>query len=302
MNQFMDKMERKFGRFAIRNLMMYVGILYVAGYVLYLINPSFYYEYLSLNIYAVLHGQIWRLVTFLLMPTNTNIIFVAISVYFYVFLGRTLEAIWGPFKFNVYYFSGVLGTILAAFILYFITGSSGIIYLIGTEYLNMSIFMAFAVTVPDMQVLLMFIIPIKVKWLAYIDGALLAYEFVQSLITENYGTSISIFVCFLNFFIFFFGFMRKGYSAKQFIRRKKFQKSARQGYERRGYMGQGPAYTGNPGNRNTTSGHKKITRHKCAVCGRTEQDGDDLEFRFCSKCNGNYEYCQDHLFTHTHVL
>ena len=44
-----------------------------------------------------------------------------------------------------------------------------------------------------------------------------------------------------------------------------------------------------------------ITKHKCAICGRTEKDDPNLEFRFCSKCNGNYEYCQDHLFTHQHV-
>lgn len=294
MGNFIDKLERKFGRYAIRNLMYYVSALYVIGYVFYMINPMIYYQYLSLNVNAILHGQIWRLITFMMFPSNTNIIFLVISLYFYIFLGNTLENIWGAFKFNLYYFTGVVGTILAAFIVYFVTGD---VMLLSTEYLNMSIFLAFAVNVPDMQVLFMFLIPLKVKWLAYFDGAMLLIELVSALFRGNYGTCIAIVVALLNFIIFFFGIMRRQYSPKQFIRRQKFKHAANQGY--RGYAGKGPAYSGPAGNAGGRT--KTITRHQCAVCGRTELDGDHLEFRFCSKCNGNYEYCQDHLFTHTHV-
>lgn len=298
MSQFIDKMERKFGRYAIRNLMLYISILYALGYVIMTIAPTFYYQYLSLNFAAIFRGQIWRLVTFIIYPTDTNLIFLIISLYFYNFLGRTLENIWGAFKFNLYYFTGLILTILASMIIYLVTGDA---WLMGTQYLNMSIFMAFAVTIPDMQVLLMFLIPIKVKWLAYLDGALLAVDFVRGLINGQYGTCFSIVVCFLNFFIFFFAFMRRSYSPKQFIRRQQFKKAAQRGYQSTGsYNGNGPAFTGNTGAAQNRGG-KKITRHHCAVCGRTELDGDELEFRFCSKCNGNYEYCQDHLYTHTHV-
>ena len=45
----------------------------------------------------------------------------------------------------------------------------------------------------------------------------------------------------------------------------------------------------------------RLTHHKCAVCGRTEKDDPNLEFRYCSKCEGNLEYCMDHLYTHKHV-
>ena len=117
--------------------------------------------------------------------------------------------------------------------------------------------------------LLMFLIPIKIKWLAYLDIALFVYEMVVG----NIGTKISIAMALLNFVIFFFGFMRKRVSPAQMHRRAVYKKAVK----------------------------KMPSRHRCAVCGRTEETNPELEFRFCSKCNGNYEYCQDHLFTHTHV-
>jgi len=296
LGNFIDKMERKLGRFAIPNLMLYVSILNVIGYVIWMINPLYYLMYFSLDVRAVLHGQIWRLVTFMMVPSDTRIIFFVISLYFYIYLGRTLEGIWGAFKFNLYYFTGIIGTILAAFIAYFVTGHS---LFMGTVYLNISMFLAFAVVLPDMQVLLMFLIPVKVKWLAYLDALMLLGSFVMAVQKRDYGTCIAIIVAMLNFLIFFFGFMRRNYSPKQFIRRQKFKRAAG-----RGYAGQGPSFSHSSyggGQTRRTGQAKKITRHQCAVCGRSELDGDDLEFRFCSKCNGNYEYCQDHLFTHTHV-
>lgn len=305
MGSFIDRLERKFGRFAVRHLMYYVSALNIAGYVLYLINPLFYYQYLALDIGAVLHGQVWRLITFMMLPTDTSVFLLLISVYFYVFLGNTLENIWGSFKFNLYYFTGVIGTILAAAIMYFINGTP--LY-VGTYYLNMSIFLAFAVNVPNMQVLLAFIIPIKVKWLAYLDAFMLLYNLGEAFFAGRYDVCIAIVVALLNFVLYFFAFMRRNYSPKQFMRRQQFKKAVNQGY--RGYQGSGPAYGGHGyGSQAYGSGGQnyqrtntpKITRHRCAICGRTELDGEDLEFRFCSKCNGNYEYCQDHLFTHTHV-
>lgn len=291
--KFLDKMERKLGKYAIHNLMLYVSVLYVIGFLIIKTNPAIYVMYLSLDVHAILQGEIWRLITFIMFPTGSNIFYLLISIYFYTFLGRTLENIWGAFKFNVYYFTGLLLTIASVFIFYFTTGLPS---LTTTEYLNMSIFLAFAVTVPDMQVLLMFLIPIKVKWLAYLDAAILMYKLVEALVTGRYVIAIMILVAYLNFIIFFFGFMRRSYSPKQFIRRQKFKKAVNQGARTRSYAGSGPTYTGTA----SAGQGKKISRHKCAICGRTEADGEELEFRFCSKCNGNYEYCQDHLFTHTH--
>ena len=144
-----------------------------------------------------------------------------------------------------------------------------------TNYINMSIFLAFAVMYPDMQVMLYFIIPIKMKWMAIVYAVLTLYEFIVS----GWAGRVAIFMSLLNFIIFFFSTRNfKRYSPHEIHRRQQFKSQMRQP---------------RPG-----SG---ITKHKCAICGRTELDDPNLEFRFCSKCDGNYEYCQDHLFTHKHI-
>ena len=140
----------------------------------------------------------------------------------------------------------------------------------------MSIFLACASIMPDYQLLLYGIIPIKMKWLAVLDVVLLAVDAVQGGLIIR----IVIIASLLNFIIFFFCNRNlRGHSPKQAARRKKFQKQISR-------------------SKNQYAGGAK---HRCAVCGRTELDDPTLEFRYCSKCNGNYEYCQDHLFTHEHV-
>ena len=272
MDKFLNKLERKIGRYAIPDLMKYICVLYCAGLVINIANPAFYYNWLSLNPPMIMRGQVWRLVTFLIQPPNTSLLFFIFTLYLYYMLGQTLERTWGSFRFNVYYFSGVLFTIIGAFAAYFATGS---VYLLDTYYINMSLFLAFAFIYPDVELLLMFLIPVKIKWLAYLDMAFFAYSFIIG----NLGTKISVALAILNFVIFFFGFMRTrvggAKTRMQHIRRQTVRKPA-----------------GQPQGR---------VIHKCAVCGRDSNSHPELEFRYCSKCNGNYEYCQDHLFTHEHV-
>ncbi len=283
-----NKLERKFGRYAIHDLMKYIIILYVLGAVLYLINPNFYDAYLVLDIGKVLQGQIWRLITFIIYPSvlggGFDIFFFALEMYLYYMIGRSLENAWGAFRFNLYYLSGILFNIVAAVILYFIIGGS---YPMGLTFINRSMFFAFAAIYPNVQFLLFFILPIKVKHLAYIYAAVIGYDifkYVQYAVTTPYpymrsaylAMAVSILVALLNFVIFFFATRNyKRISPAAQKRRRTYHKQV---------------------NRSKT-----ITRHKCAVCGRTEQDDENLEFRFCSKCDGNYEYCMEHLFTHTHV-
>lgn len=266
----LDKMERKFGKNAIPNLMQYIIILYVLGMVLRIATPGVYETYFMLDASQILHGQVWRIFTFLLQSPSNNLLFFIITLYFYYMIGSVLERTWGSFRFNVYYFTGVIGTVLAAIFIYLITGR---VYYLDTTYINASLFLAFAFEYPDMEVLLMFILPIKMKWLAYIDMAL----YVYSLVVGNWGTRIAIIVSLLNFILFFSSIIRKkGYSPKQIHRKMTYTKAVKQA-------------------------KKSTTHHKCAVCGRTEEDDETLEFRYCSRCNGNYEYCQEHLFTHQHV-
>lgn len=280
---FLNKMERQYGRYAIHNLTKYMIGCYAIGYILLYIGQAFganFFQYLLLSPYHIMHGQIWRIVSWILIPpSSSNIIFVLIMLSFYYYLGTALEWTWGAFRYNVYILGGMLCTVIGAFILYFISGPNEMFSLINgmsfsTYYINLSIFLAFAMNYPDMEVLFMMIIPIKIKYLALLDVAYLLYDLIRG----GWGTRTVIIASLLNFIIYFL--MTRNYrriSPQEIHRKQQFKKAVH------------PQMT--PGG----------TRHKCAVCGRTEKDGEHLEFRYCSKCNGNYEYCQDHLFTHQHI-
>ncbi len=286
MKNLFARIEKKCSKFAIKHLMNYIIIIYAIGLVISWTAPEFYYRYLSLDAAMILRGEVWRIFSFLLQSPTNSPIFVIFSLYLYYFLGRSLENYWGAFRFNVFYFSGVIFTVLAAIIIYLITGIS---YTgISTYYINMSLFLAFATVIPDMEILLMFLIPVKMKYIAYLDVAFLIYEIVIG----DAATRISIIVSLLNFLLYFFIFMRdKGYTAKNVFRKMEYQRKAASGMEEK--------YQRQTGNQTVI---RRVTRHKCAICGKTELTDPDMEFRFCSRCNGNYEYCSDHINNHTHVI
>ena len=266
------------------------------------INPGFF-TYLYLNPYEIIHHfQIWRLLTWLIVPPDSFDFWTLLMLYFYYSIGTSLERTWGTYRYNVYIFSGILFTAAGAFILYGISSLLGaqslglwttvngyITYptMFSTYYVNMSIFLAYAATFPDYEVLLFFILPIKVKFLGIIYGAMLVYQFIvgygtsSALFYYNLGIRFVITASLLNFVVFFFTSRRK-------VRRGPIRITRQQAAKQQSF-------------RHEAKKSGSITRHKCAVCGRTDETNPELEFRFCSKCNGNYEYCQDHLFTHTHV-
>ena len=123
MNNWLDKLERKFSRYAIPNLMTYIIILYAAGFVLNLINPTFYSQFLSLDAGKILQGQIWRIVTFIIQPPSDSLIFIVFVLYLYYMIGKQLEAAWGAFRFNLYFFSGMLFIVIGAILAYLLTGA-----------------------------------------------------------------------------------------------------------------------------------------------------------------------------------
>ena len=286
--------ERKFGKYAIKNLSLVLIICYAFGYLFEWIYPDFLH-FLYLNPYKIIfRGQIWRLVTWLVVPPSGFDFFTLLMLYFYYSIGTTLERTWGTYRYNVYIFSGAIFTILGAFLLlgYTMLFQTDVFTTLGedyftivsgmfsTYYVNMSIFLAFAATFPNMQVLLFFILPIKVKVLGIIYGAILIYQFIvgygTNLAVLNVANRFVIAASLMNFIVFFLTSRGKiRMTPKQVKRRQEFRREVKKSV--------------------------KITRHKCAICGRTEETNPELEFRFCSKCDGNYEYCQDHLFTHTHV-
>ena len=276
--RWLDRFCYKHPRFGIPNLMLVI----VVGNVLVWLMDQFSYgvslsALLAFSPYYILHGQIWRIVSWILVPPQGSLLEIVIMLMLYYSLGTTLERTWGAFRYNVYIFSGILFTVLGAFVLYILYGS-GADFLGGyfsTYYINLSIFLAFAASYPDMELLLYFILPIKIKWMGLVYGVYILYQ----LATGNPASRIVIISSLLNFVVFFLSSRNlKPYTPKEQVRKAKFRQQTR------------PHMT-----------YANGAKHRCAVCGRTELDDSSLEFRFCSKCNGNYEYCQDHLFTHQHV-
>lgn len=297
---FLNKLERKIGRFAIPNLIVYLLGAYGIGFVIQLVNPALLL-YFNFQPHLILKGQVWRIFTWIFQPTDSNILFLAIMMVFYYQLGTALERAWGTFRFNAYIIGGMLLTVAGSLLAYgviFLLGGSGMALfaselmggIISTNWINMSIFLAFAALYPNMQILLMFIIPVKMKWMAYLYVGLIGVDLLQAFKTISgiFGAKtalwytgimlLSIVLSLINFLIFFFATRNyKRVSPKEIHRKQVFKAQMRE-----------PRGGG-------------ITKHKCAVCGRTERDDPSLEFRFCSKCEGNYEYCRDHLFTHQHI-
>lgn len=285
MKKIYDSVERfcaRHPRFGIPNLMRYIVIGNALVYVLMLLSQNAdasALDFLSLNLNALFHGEIWRLVTFIFVPGYSGAFSLVISLYFYYWIGSTLEREWGTAKFNLYYIGGALLTVIGLILTGLITGNYGLT-LAGTGYVNLSMFLAFAVLFPDMTVLLFFIIPIKIKWLAYIDGAFFAFEVVGSIARGNTAGAVLPIVALLNFALF-------AYPHVRYLRQKaQYRNSPNAVHFRKTVQQQ---------QRQQAAYH-----HKCAVCGRTDTEYPDLQFRYCSKCAGYHCYCQDHIFSHVH--
>ncbi|MCI6386121.1 MAG: rhomboid family intramembrane serine protease [Firmicutes bacterium] len=271
-------------RFGIPNLMRIIVIGNVAVYVLMLLtqaNDANALSFLTFNLNALLHGEVWRLVTFVFVPAYSSPFALLISLYFYYWIGSTLERQWGTAKFNLYYISGALLTVLGVVLASLITGNP---YLTaaGTGYVNLSMFFAFAFLFPDTTVLLFFILPVKMKWLAYLDGALFAFDIIKAIGAHNWAGVVLPIVALLNFAVFIWP------EVHYLKERAKYQNSRktvqfRQAQQQQAKQAQQQGY-----------------RHKCAVCGRTDTDYPDLQFRYCSKCVGYHCFCQDHIFNHVH--
>ena len=265
-----DRFCAKHPRFGIPNLAMYIAIgqaLVGIADLLFrgrLVSAMWFYSP------AIFHGEVWRLVTFVLVPTDSNPFYLLLSCYVVYWTGQMLEREWGTPKFNLFYLCGVLCSIAGGLLL----GT------ISIYYIHLSFFLVIATLYSEMRVLFMFVIPMKMKWLALLDVALIL---VQAL-DVGWIVILLALPSFLNYFIFTWSFwsMKLGFVRRQvdpqvinFKRAKRqAEKKAR---ETGGYM------------------------HKCAVCGLTDQDDPNTEFRYCSKCDGYYCYCANHINNHIHI-
>ncbi len=290
MNNWLYKLERKYGKYAVPNLTVFVIFTYIIGYLMEFMGG--YTDLIALNPYLIMKGQVWRIFTWILMPPSTLSLFTVIMLFFYFQIGRSLEVTWGDFRYNVYLFMGFLFTLIGSFVIYFIgirlfnypvEFGYSLSALVSTYYVNMSLFFAFAASYPDMQIMLYFFIPLKIKYLAILDGVLIFWQFLQS---PWFGKGIIV-VSLLNFLVFYLSTKNIArFSPYEMHRRRSFQKAVDPDMRSRFHTVNG--------------GKTQISKHRCAICGRTELDSPGLEFRFCSKCNGNYVYFSEHINNHTH--
>ncbi len=259
--KWLNKLERKYGRDAISGLMKYIVAANLAVFLLEVINPGLEAN-LMLIPQAVMAGQVWRLVTFILIPPATSAFWILFTLYFYYIIGMGLEQAWGSFKFNIYYLVGMIATIIVSLI----GGSpaTGV-------FINLTLFLAFASIYPNHEVLLFFILPVKVKYLGILNAVLLAQQFIMG----GVGIKLMILASLANYFIFF---------GKDFIELFKTKKKVKRNKEKFKVIEM-----------------KDYVRHRCTVCGITERDDPNMEFRYCSKCSGHKEYCMNHLKNHEHI-
>lgn len=301
----MNRLESRLSRYAIKNLTLILIICYGVGYLLQLVAPDLI-EYFMLNPYEVIHSfQIWRIFTWILLPPDSFGFFTLLMLYFYFSLGTSLEMVWGTYRYNIYLIGGFLFTLVGSFIIYgistLILGSFQAVIIgraiglvVSTYYVNMSIFLAYAATFPNTQIYIFFFIPVKVKVLGIIYAAILVYQVVSYAVSGRIIVCMIILVSLLNFLIFFLT-QRK----KLKLSPGTFKGGARFKRPSGGRAASTQAKTSNAASNGRQA--SAVTRHKCAICGQTELSNPELGFRFCSKCNGNYEYCEQHLFTHKHV-
>lgn len=298
---FFDKMERKFGKYAIKNLPLIVTMCFGLSYLIYMFAPNVLLKIYFSPADIIVGHEYWRLFTWVLTPSGGVDILTILMLFVYYSFGVSIERGVGTFMYNVFVFGGwLLNTVccLAVSIFeYFKINDDATFYLYSltnngfnmTYLMQISIFLGFALIYSNSVMMLYFILPLKAKWLAYFDIILLAYYFVSS---DNIITRTSIIAYLLNFVFIYLGMRsrkRRKNKAASDIKRKRDRS--------RFNVIDGAA----AGSTEGTAKKSIITRHKCAVCGRTELDDPELEFRFCSKCNGNYEYCSEHLYTHQHV-
>jgi membrane associated rhomboid family serine protease len=257
-----DYLDRKLGRFAVPNLTIYL----IAG------QSFFYLMYLTgkldrsatyLSAALLMEGEWWRLFTLPFDPPRQSLIFTLFAWYFFYMMGSTLEQHWGAFRYNAYLLLGCILTIAASFLF------PG--YPVSNTFLGGSIFLAFATLFPDYQILLFFILPVRIKWLALLTGLGYAYQ----LVFGDWATRLMVLAATANYLLFFARdlVLNVRYGQRQIV--KKGARVVRKRDDR-------PV-------------------HRCTTCGITEKTHPEMDFRYCPQCAGQYGYCQEHIFSHQHV-
>jgi hypothetical protein len=268
-DRFLAKLERKYGKYAIEHLTYFIVGGMAMVFVLSMARPDFIGR-LTLDLDAVMRGEVWRLITYLFIPTSRSIYWILFSLYWVYIVGTNLEAEWGSLKFDVFYFVGMLGTTAAAFI----SGAPAT-----NTWLNLSLFFAFATIFPNFEIYPIPFIPftIRVKWLAFLSAGYVLY----AALLGSWGTRAAIVAAFANYVLFF----AKDIAGLVRDRNVRVRQAAR-----RASMGEV---------RPTASDTRRTGGRACAICGKSEDDGADIRVCSCAKCGGApRQLCLEHARNH----
>ena len=287
----MSELRRRFERFCFKNrdkgipnLMLYIslgaGLVYL--FTMATQNSVLYY-YLMFDRELILQGQVWRLISYPLTYNAGNLLLTAVSLLCYYSLGRAMENIWGTFRFNLFYLSGIVMMDIYCMIF----GGYADVY-----YLNLSLFLSYATMFPNAQFLLFFIIPVKAWIFALLDLVLV----LIGLLTDSFPYNLFSVISIANYFLLFgkdvlnvIPMSWRANASRLFKKRPKQQKAKVVPFPNAG------SYEA------TTASVKAPYTHRCTVSGRTDVSNPELEFRYCSRCQGYHCYCIDHINNHTHV-
>jgi len=268
----LDKIQRRFGRFALRHVTIGLILCQVVVYAMAQgqmlkvgegdVERHTVLDRIALVPEKVLEGQIWRLVTFVCEPPTTNVVFALFFWYMFYLMGEALELSWGSFRYNVYLLIGYFATVAVSFLTPQVPASIG--------FLEGSVFLAFAALFPDFVIYLFFLLPVKIKWLALL--AWIGYFF--ALVFGTWATRLLVLASICNFLLFF---------SKDILYR--LRKSRRSMALQASRIGVKP----------------KPYFHRCTVCGITDRSHPQAEFRYCTQCDGSHGYCMEHLRNHEHI-
>ncbi len=313
--KFLEKLEKKFGKYSIRNLPLILTLLFAFNYIFSVAAPDIYVK-IYLSPYDIFYGhEYWRLVTWIFTAPSSFDEWTILSLVCLYFIGSSAQRGMGTFMYNLYTIGSMLLNLITVLVVSgFLYLTRGTLYAADTQfggfYVNYTIpvcvFFAFAMAYSESTVFFMFLFPLKAKYIACIDFALLLYEYFSTPIITFRALLV---VAVANFFIFYnvlkkYSYGRNTrYSYQNYGNNKKKKSSGSPFFERKNKdnVYNMSDYLKRKQNNDDKQMPEGITRHKCAICGKTENDGEDLVFRFCTKCNGNYEYCSEHIYTHEHV-
>ncbi len=257
----LDKLEKKFRYAGISNITLYLVFGQAMVFVLAMSGKSNILHAIILVPALVLQGEVWRIVTFLFMPPANHPIFLFFALYLFYIMGSALENYWGTFRYNVFLLIGYVATVAVSFL----TPSS----MASVTFLAGSVFLAFATLNPNFTLMLFFILPVKIKWLALL--AWLGYGY--TLLMGGWTSRLMVIASLCNYFVFFARDIALRFRSSRWKMERQAKEFARQ--------------------------NEPV--HRCVVCGVTDKDNPDLTFRYCTKCAGTPCYCEEHINNHEHI-